>query len=71
MNRAYCGYQALSNPQVAYPLLGVLVTVRAVGWAADRIGGYAGQLDPADALQTLEEENSLLLDIRQARSHVR
>lgn len=42
--------------------------MRVVSWAADRIGGFAGQLEAPDALTILEEENSLLLDIRQVFS---
>lgn len=56
--------QALSEPRVAYPLLGLLVAYRTVSWASARIGGYAGQLDAQETLRMLEEENSLLLDIR-------
>ena len=66
----FLGLQAVSDPRVVYPLLGIFVAVRAISWASDRIGGYAGQLQPTEALSILEEENSLLLDIRQANDRL-
>lgn len=57
--------QALSQPQVAYSAAGLLIALQTFSWLSDRFGGYAGQLQATDALTMLEEENSLLLDIRQ------
>ncbi len=56
--------QALSNPQVAFPLLGVGVGLQAANWVSARYGDYSGLISPETALSMLEEQNSALIDIR-------
>ena len=46
------------------PLLGAGVSIPALLWFSARYGGYAGLLAPEKALDILETENSLLLDVR-------
>lgn len=62
--------QALTNPQVASSLLAIAVAIPTVSYISDRFGGYAGQLPAQDAQKMLEEQNSLLLDIRSVRHRI-
>lgn len=56
--------QALSDPRIALPLLGVSVGLGITNWFTARYGGYAGQISAETALSLLEDENAALIDIR-------
>lgn len=56
--------QALADPRIAKPAAGVVVAIPTLLWVLSRFGGYAGLLKAEKALEMLERENSVLVDIR-------
>ena len=55
--------QALSNPNIAFPALGLGASLPIYRWVTSRLG-YAGQLPAEEVDEILELEDSLLLDVR-------
>ena len=56
--------QVTSSPPLLAGAAALAVGLPAAGWVRDRLGGYSGQLPPARALELLQSDNAILLDMR-------
>lgn len=56
--------QVASSPPLLAGVAALAVGLPAAGWIRNRLGGYNGQLQPAAALEMLQSENAILLDMR-------
>ena len=56
--------QVTSSPPLLVGAAALAVGLPAAGWIRDRLGGYNGALQPARALEVLQSENGILLDMR-------
>jgi hypothetical protein len=56
--------QVTSSPPLLVGAATLAVGLPAAGWVRDRLGGYNGALQPARALEVLQSENAILLDMR-------
>ena len=56
--------QVTSSPPLLVGAAALAVGLPAMGWIRDRLGGYNGALQPARALEVLQSENGILLDMR-------
>ena len=58
--------QVASSPPLLAGAAALAVGLPTAGWIRDRLGGYSGPLQPARALEVLQSENAILLDMRWA-----
>ena len=63
-NRGSRCMQVTSSPPLLAGAAALAVGLPAAGWIRDRLGGYSGPLQPARALEVLQSENAILLDMR-------
>jgi len=56
--------QVTSSPPLLGGVAALAVGLPAAGWVRDRLGGFNGPLQPAAALEMLQTENAVLLDMR-------
>ena len=53
-----------ANPILLAATLGAAVGLPAISWWRGRFGGYAGLLQPSHALDVLQNEDAVLVDMR-------
>lgn len=56
--------QVAANPALLAATLGAAIGLPAVAWWRGRFGGYAGLLQPSTALDVLQAEDAILVDMR-------
>ncbi len=57
-------HQVAANPPLLAATLGAAVGVPTIAWWRGRFGGYAGLLQPSAALEVLQSEDAILVDMR-------
>ncbi|KAK9901620.1 hypothetical protein WJX75_005190 [Coccomyxa subellipsoidea] len=63
--------QVAGNPPLLAATLGAAVGLPALSWWRGRFGGYAGLLPPSAALDVLQNEDAVLVDMRSEDERVR
>ncbi|EIE20768.1 hypothetical protein COCSUDRAFT_67224 [Coccomyxa subellipsoidea C-169] len=63
--------QVAANPVLLAATLGATVGLPALSWWRGRFGGYAGLLQPSNALDVLQNEDAVLVDMRSEDERVR
>ncbi|CAL8468025.1 g7564 [Coccomyxa elongata] len=63
--------QVAANPPLLAATLGAAVGVPTIAWWRGRFGGYAGLLQPSAALEVLQSEDAILVDMRSEDERVR